>query len=69
MVARAPGDGGLREKRSARTPPAQDEVTTAADDLYPQVVAAVVGAGLGTAMAHRTRDPARDLVALLPEPR
>ncbi|MFC4857148.1 TetR family transcriptional regulator [Actinophytocola glycyrrhizae] len=54
---------------------AQDELTaaiadrtgTAAGDLYPQVVAAVANAGLGTAMAHWTRDPAQSLVALLRE--
>ncbi|SEP53094.1 TetR/AcrR family transcriptional regulator [Amycolatopsis saalfeldensis] len=54
---------------------AQDELTaaiadrtgTAAEDLYPQVLAAVVAAGLGTAMAHWTRQPARSLVAVLHE--
>lgn len=54
---------------------AQDELTaaiadragTGADDLYPQIVAAVVSAGLGTAMANWTRDPGRSLVALLHE--
>jgi AcrR family transcriptional regulator len=55
---------------------AQDELTVAvADrtstdattDLYPQIVAAVVSAGLGTAMARWTRDPTQSLVALLRE--
>jgi AcrR family transcriptional regulator len=54
---------------------AQDELTTAiadrtgtaAEDLYPQVLAAVVAAGLGTAMAHWTRHPGRSLVAVLHE--
>ncbi|GLZ40459.1 TetR family transcriptional regulator [Actinokineospora sp. NBRC 105648] len=54
---------------------AQDEMTAAiadrtgagAEDLYPQIVAAVVSAGLGTAMAHWTRDPTRSLVSLLHE--
>lgn len=36
-------------------------------DLYPQVVAAVTGTGLATAMAHWTRDPTRSLVSLLRE--
>lgn len=36
-------------------------------DLYPQVVAAVIGTGLGTAMTHWTRDPTRSLVSLLRE--
>jgi len=53
---------------------AQDELTTAiADrtdtdaekDLYPQIVAAVVSAGLGLAMSRWTRDPSGSLVALL----
>ncbi|NUT51085.1 MAG: TetR family transcriptional regulator [Saccharothrix sp.] len=54
---------------------AQDELTsavaertgTAADDLYPQVVAAVVGAGLGTAMTRWARNPTGSLVALIRE--
>jgi len=54
---------------------AQDELTdavadrtgTGAGDLYPQIVAAVVSAGLGTAMAHWTRDPTQSLVSLLRE--
>lgn len=54
---------------------AQDELTAAvadrtgtdAGDLYPQVVAAVVSAGLGTTMAHWARDSDRSLVALLRE--
>ncbi|MEV6878317.1 TetR family transcriptional regulator [Amycolatopsis sp. NPDC051128] len=55
---------------------AQDELTVAiaerthtnaTDDLYPQIVAGVVSTGLGTAMAHWTRDPTRSLVALLHE--
>lgn len=54
---------------------AQDELTVAiaeragaeATDLYPQVVAAVINAGLGTAMAHWTRDPTQSLVSLLHE--
>ena len=54
---------------------AQDELTaaiagrtgTSAEDLYPQVLAAVVAAGLGTAMAHWTRHPDQSLVALLHE--
>jgi len=54
---------------------AQDELTVAiaertrtdAVDLYPQIVAAVVNTGLGTAMAHWTRNPSRSLVALLRE--
>lgn len=55
---------------------AQDELTVAiaerthtdaVDDLYPQVVAAVVSTGLGTAMAHWTRDPTQSLVSLLRE--
>jgi AcrR family transcriptional regulator len=55
---------------------AQDELTVAiADrtstdattDLYPQVVAAVVSVGLGTAMSHWTRDPTQSLVSLLRE--
>jgi AcrR family transcriptional regulator len=45
-----------------------DRTGTDADkDLYPQVVAAVVSAGLGTAMAHWTRDPTQSLVSLLHE--
>jgi AcrR family transcriptional regulator len=55
---------------------AQDELTAAiADrtgtdaekDLYPQIVAAVVSAGLGLAMGRWTRDPSGSLVALLRE--
>lgn len=54
---------------------AQDELAdaiaertgTAADDLYPQVVASVVSAGLGTALSRWTRDPTGSLVALLRE--
>jgi AcrR family transcriptional regulator len=55
---------------------AQDELTVtiaertrtdAVNDLYPQAVAAVVSAGLGTAMAHWTRDPTQSLVSLLRE--
>ena len=54
---------------------AQDELAaavaertgTAGTDLYPQVVASVVSAGLGTAMAYWTKDPGRSLVALLRE--
>jgi AcrR family transcriptional regulator len=55
---------------------AQDELTTAiADrtntdaekDLYPQIVAAVVSAGLGLAMGRWARDPSGSLVALLRE--
>lgn len=54
---------------------AQDELTAAiaertgteATDLYPQVVASVVSAGLGTTMAHWTRAPDRSLVSLLRE--
>jgi AcrR family transcriptional regulator len=41
--------------------------TDATTDLYPQVVAAVVSTGLGTAMSHWTRDPAQSLVSLLHE--
>lgn len=41
--------------------------TDATTDLYPQIVAAVVSTGLGTAMAHWTRDPAQSLVSLLHE--
>jgi AcrR family transcriptional regulator len=52
---------------------AQDELTiaiadrtgTSAEDLYPQIVAAVVSAGLGAAMARWTRDPSQSLVSLL----
>ncbi len=44
-----------------------DRAGTGVDDLYPQTVAAVVSAGLGTAMANWTRDPARPLVSLLRE--
>jgi hypothetical protein len=45
-----------------------DRTGTDADkDLYPQVVAAVVSAGLGTAMAHWTRDPTQSLASLLRE--
>ncbi|MCP2302939.1 TetR family transcriptional regulator [Actinokineospora globicatena] len=40
---------------------------TEATDLYPQVVAAVISTGLGTAMAHWTRDPTQSLVSLLHE--
>jgi AcrR family transcriptional regulator len=54
---------------------AQDELTVAiadrtstdAEDMYPQIVAAVVSAGLGTAMARWTRDPTQSLVSLLRE--
>jgi AcrR family transcriptional regulator len=55
---------------------AQDELTAAiADrtntdaekDLYPQIVAAVVSAGLGLAMGRWARDPSGSLVALLHE--
>jgi AcrR family transcriptional regulator len=54
---------------------AQDELTAAiaertgtkGEDLYPQVLAAVVAAGLGTAMAYWTRQPARSLVVVLHE--
>lgn len=55
---------------------AQDELTLAvADrtgtdattDLYPQVVAAVVSTGIGTAMTHWTRDPTQSPVSLLRE--
>lgn len=55
---------------------AQDELTAAiADrtntdaekDLYPQIVAAVVSAGLGLAMGRWTRDPSGSLVDLLHE--
>ncbi|PPK66658.1 TetR family transcriptional regulator [Actinokineospora auranticolor] len=54
---------------------AQDRLTaaiaertgTAAEDLYPRTVAAVVSAGLGVAMAQWTQDPARSLVSLLRE--
>jgi AcrR family transcriptional regulator len=54
---------------------AQDELTTAiadrtgtnAGDLYPQIVAAVVSAGLGTAIAHWSSDPTQPLVSLLHE--
>lgn len=55
---------------------AQDELTAAiADrtstdaekDLYPQIVAAVVSAGLGLAMGRWARDPNGSLVALLRE--
>jgi AcrR family transcriptional regulator len=41
--------------------------TDATTDLYPQIVAAVVSTGLGTAMAHWTRDPTQSLVSLLRE--
>jgi AcrR family transcriptional regulator len=41
--------------------------TDATTDLYPQVVAAVVSTGIGTAMAHWTRDPTQSLVSLLRE--
>ncbi|OXM45159.1 TetR family transcriptional regulator [Amycolatopsis alba] len=44
-----------------------DRVGTGADELYPQTVAAVVAAGLGTAMAHWARDPGRPLLSLLDE--
>ncbi|WP_328610807.1 TetR family transcriptional regulator [Amycolatopsis sp. NBC_00345] len=54
---------------------AQDELTaaiadrtgTTGEDLYPQVVAAVVAAGLGAAMAYWTQHPGRSLVTLLHE--
>jgi AcrR family transcriptional regulator len=54
---------------------AQDELAAAIADrtgteaaaTYPQVVAAVVSAGLGSAMARWTRDPTQSLVALLRE--
>lgn len=41
--------------------------TDAVTDLYPQVVAAVISTGIGTAMAHWTRDPTQSLVPLLRE--
>jgi AcrR family transcriptional regulator len=41
--------------------------TDATTDVYPQVVAAVVSTGLGTAMAHWARDPTQSLVSLLRE--
>jgi AcrR family transcriptional regulator len=41
--------------------------TDATTDLYPQVVAAMISTGLGTAMAHWTRDPTQSLVSLLRE--
>ena len=44
-----------------------DRTGTDATDLYPHVVAAVISTGLGTAMAHWTRDPAQSLVSLLRE--
>jgi AcrR family transcriptional regulator len=40
---------------------------TAVDDLYPQIVASVVSAGLGTAMTRWTRDPTNPIVPLLRE--
>ncbi|MCP2330641.1 MULTISPECIES: acyl-CoA-like ligand-binding transcription factor [Actinoalloteichus] len=40
---------------------------TEPEDLYPGTVAAVVGAGLGSALTHWTRDPRQSLVALLRE--
>jgi AcrR family transcriptional regulator len=54
---------------------AQDELTaviaertgTSEKDLYPQIVASVVSAGIGTAMAHWTRDPTQSLTTLLRE--
>ena len=54
---------------------AQDELTAAiaertdtdAKDLYPQIIASLVSAGIGTAMAHWTRNPALSLVDLLRE--
>ncbi|SDC22450.1 TetR/AcrR family transcriptional regulator [Actinokineospora iranica] len=42
-----------------------DRTGTAAEDLYPQVVAAMVSAGLGTALTHWSRDPAQPLGPLL----
>ncbi|MCT2582919.1 acyl-CoA-like ligand-binding transcription factor [Actinophytocola gossypii] len=42
-----------------------DRTGTTADDLYPQVVAAVVSAGLGAAMARWTRDPGQSLGSLI----
>jgi len=52
---------------------AQDELTAAiadrtgtnATELYPQLVAATVNAGLGTALTRWSRDPTGSLVALL----
>lgn len=44
-----------------------DRTGTDADASYPQVVAAVVSAGLGSAMARWTRDPTQSLVAMLRE--
>lgn len=44
-----------------------DRIGTDATDLYPQVVAAVISTGLGTAMAHWTRDTTQSLVSLLHE--
>jgi len=41
--------------------------TDAGKDLYPQIVASVVSAGIGTAMGHWTRNPAQSLVELLRE--
>lgn len=41
--------------------------TDAGKDLYPQVVASVISAGIGTAMAHWTRNPTKSLVELLRE--
>ncbi|MFI9012144.1 TetR family transcriptional regulator [Actinosynnema sp. NPDC053489] len=54
---------------------AQDELTAAVadrtgtdpDDLYPQTVAAVVGAGLGTALARWSRNPTGTVPDLLRE--
>jgi AcrR family transcriptional regulator len=44
-----------------------DRTGAAAGDLYPEVVAAVVSAGLGTALSRWTRNPTDSLVALLRE--
>ncbi|QQQ75620.1 TetR family transcriptional regulator [Saccharothrix sp. 6-C] len=52
---------------------AQDELTaaiadrtgTSADDLYPQLVSAVVSAGLGTALTRWTQDPTGSIAAVL----
>lgn len=54
---------------------AQDELATAiadrigrkSDDLYPQVVASVVSAGLGTALTRWTSEPTGSMVPLLRE--
>ncbi|AOS60965.1 acyl-CoA-like ligand-binding transcription factor [Actinoalloteichus hymeniacidonis] len=59
--AHATAQRELTEAIAARTG------TDATADLYPQVVASVVGAGLNTAITHWTRDPERSLVPLLRE--